>query len=199
MEKKRVTESELEHVLDYLNSSAAPKRLLKMSVVDAKRLAAAWSKSNQKKGKGFKDTDTDIEVVHDFNNGTRIVRLKSKAALQREGRLMAHCVGGYDVTNTECLIYSYRDEKNMPHATFEVRKAGREIVQIKGKGNGPIHPKYIHVILSFLSTIGMTIRPNDMKNLGYYVVADEHLVFIKSLLGSEKQVTVIHGINYAHD
>ncbi len=71
------------------------------------------------------------------------------------------------------LIYSYRDSKNIPHATFEVkRKDGlinqiNQINQIKGKGNGPIHPKYIHPILAFLKSIGMNIRPNDMSYIEY--------------------------------
>jgi hypothetical protein len=86
----------------------------------------------------------------------------------------------------------------MPHATFEVRKNGGEIVQIKGKGNGPIHPKYIHTILAFLKTVGMEIRPNDMQNLGYHHIHKDHIDFLKK---SEAwaQVTIISGEAYAHE
>lgn len=157
--------AEFEHIIDYLASDAAPKRLRKMSYKQAKESAEKWSKSQQKKGAGLVDSDDDIETIHDFLDGTRIVKLKSKKAYQREGFFMAHCVGGYNPESS--TVYSYRDKKNIPHATFEVSKSGDEIVQIKGKGNGPIHPRYIHPILTFLKTIGMNIRPSDMINLGY--------------------------------
>ena len=186
----------IEHIIDYLVSPSAPKRLRKMSFKDAERKAEEWSKASQKKGKNLKDQDDDVETVHDFLDGTKIVKLKSKKAFQREGFLMSHCVGGYSTTDEDLLIYSYRDSKNMPHATFEVRKNNNEIVQIKGKGNGSIHPKYIHPILAFLEVIGMKIRPNDMQNLGYYHIDDEHIAFIKKFLG-EDQITMISGKAYA--
>lgn len=193
----RICESDMEHILDFLVSSAAPPRLQKMSFADAKRKASEWSKTQQKKGKNLTDSEEDIETIHDFLDGTRIVRLKTKTALQREGFLMGHCVGGYSVENKNQHIYSYRDVKNMPHATFEVQKQNNEILQIKGKGNGVIHPKYIHPILAFLKAIGMNIRPSDMVNLGYHHVDKTHLPFLESIVGAKKQIVVIHGEAYA--
>jgi hypothetical protein len=196
LRKKQTTESELEHVLDYLVSGKAPTRLQKLSIKDAKRLSNEWSKSNQKKGKNLTDSEKDIETVHDFLDGTRIVRLKTKRAFQREGFLMNHCVGGYSVSD-DVLIYSYRDKNNNPHATFEVRKQDQEILQIKGKGNGEIHPKYIHPILTFLKSIGMDIRPSEMQNLGYYHVDKSYLDFLKTFPQIEKQLIIISGECYA--
>lgn len=187
----------LEHIIDYFVSGAAPKRLQKMSFADAKRKATEWSATNQKKGRGLTDGPDDLEVVHDFLNGTRIVRLKTKKALQREGFLMSHCVGGYSPDSESCHIYSYRDSRNMPHATFEVQKRSNEIVQIKGKGNGVIHPKYIHPILAFLKAIGMEVRPNDMVNLGYHHIQKEHLEFLKNFEAAQKQIVMISGEAYA--
>ncbi len=198
LSKNETRASELEHILDYLVSTVAPKRLLKMSFADAKRKATEWSKASQKKGRNITDNTDDVETVHDFLDGTRIVRLKTKKALQREGFLMSHCVGGYDVANEDCHIYSYRDAKNLPHATFEVRKANDEIVQIKGKGNGAIHPKYIHPILAFLNVIGMQIRPSDMVNLGYHHLDKHHLPFIEKFPGAREQVVMIKGEAYAY-
>lgn len=188
--------SDTEHIIDWLVSPSAPTRLRKLSYKDAYRLSGEWSKANQKKGRNIIDTDQDIEVIHDFLDGTKIVKLLTKSAYQREGFLMNHCVGGYTPSDS-VYIYSYRDSKNMPHATFEVQKKSNEIVQIKGKGNGAIHPKYIHPILAFLKSIGMDIRPSDMKNLGYYHLHKEHIEFLKK---SEawKQVTAINGEYYAH-
>lgn len=195
--KSPACESDLEHILDFLVSSAAPSRLQKMSFVDAKRRATEWSKAQQKKGKNLKDSADDIETIHDFLDGNRIVRLKTKVALQREGFLMGHCVGGYSVDNQSQQIYSYRDAKNLPHATFEVQRLNNEIIQIKGKGNGSIHPKYVHPILAFLNSIGMDIRPSDMVSLGYYVIDKDHLEFIKKYDEAWKQVVMINGQDYA--
>lgn len=197
--KNLTTESDLEHVIDFLVSSAAPSRLQKMSFQDAKRKAQEWSNKNQKKGRNLVDANEDTEIIHDFFDGTKIIRLKTKKAFEREGYLMSHCVGGYSPNTADMFIYSYRDEKNMPHATFEVRKNGGEIVQIKGKGNGPINPKYIHPILAFLKSVGMDIRPQDMKNLGYYHIHKNHIEFLKGINGAWEQVTVISGEAYAHD
>lgn len=191
------TIDDIEHILDYLVSPAAPKRLQKMSFVDAKRKAREWSEANQKKGRGLVDSDQDLETIHDFFDGTRIVKLKTKDAFKREGFLMGHCVGGYNPDSANCHIYSYRDSKNMPHATFEVQKRSNEIVQIKGKGNGPIHPKYIHPILAFLKAIGMIIRPSDMSNLGYYHIPKTQLEWIKRYPEAVKQVCEIGGESYA--
>lgn len=194
--KNEARASDLEHIIDFFVSSAAPKRLQKMSFADAKRKAKEWSESQQKKGRGLIDSDEDIETIHDFLDGTRIVRLKTKNALQREGFLMSHCVGGYSLSE-ENQIYSYRDSKNMPHATFEVRRSAGEIVQIKGKGNGAIHPKYIHPILAFLKSVGMEIRPSDMVNLGYHHLPKEHLDFLRRYEDAMKQVVMINGEAYA--
>lgn len=188
---------EIEHILDFLVSPSAPQRLQKMSYADAKRKAEEWSRANQKKGRNLIDSDEDMETIHDFLDGTRIVRLKTKKALQREGFLMGHCVGGYSPDSANCLIYSYRDEKNMPHATFEVSKRENEIIQIKGKGNGSIHRKYIHPILAFLKTVGMDVRPNDMRNLGYYHIDKLHVAFLNRTDGAKAQMVMIGGEAYA--
>lgn len=196
--ERNPTSHEIEHIIDFLVSPIAPSRLRKMSYVDAKRKSEEWSKSNQKKGKNLEDSSDDVEIIHDFLNGTKIVRLKTKKAFQREGFLMSHCVGGYSPDDKNCLIYSYRDKNNQPHATFEVRKDNESINQIKGKGNGPIHPKYIHPILAFLKSIGLDIRPNDMQNLGYYHLPKEHIEYLKQSPKAAAQITMINGEAYAH-
>lgn len=168
--KKQLDQTEVEHIIDFLASDAAPNRLRKMSYAQAKAGAEKWTKAQQKKGRNLIDGSDDLEVIHDFEDGTKIVKLLTKKAYQREGFFMAHCVGSYDPSSM--TVYSYRNAKNEPHATFEVATSDGEIRQIKGKGNGPIHPRYINPILAFLEAIGMDIRPHDMKNLGYIHVDD---------------------------
>lgn len=189
------SQSIIEHILDFMVSSAAPKRLQKMSYEDAKRKAEEWNKANQKKGRNLEDSSDDITSIHDFSDGSKIVELHTKNALKREGFMMSHCVGGYSLSKN-CQIYSYRDKNNGPHATFEVRKNGSEIVQIKGKGNGPIHPKYIGPILEFLRSIKIEIRPSDMRNLGYFHIPSEFISYINESKAIS-QITMIGGEAYA--
>jgi len=195
--KRPLAQSEVEHIIDYLASDAAPQRLRKMSYEQAKLAAEKWTKAQQKKGRHLVDTADDIETVHDFLDGTHIVKLLTKKAYQREGFFMAHCVGGYNPSST--TVYSYRDKNNEPHATFEVSKSGDQIVQIKGKGNGAIHPKYIHPILAFLRTIKFEIRPDDMVNLGYQYVppeAEEILSMFVDNRGKGPELVAIAGQKY---
>lgn len=194
--KNKITVSELEHIVDYFNSGSAPIRLHKMSVADAKRKADEWMQRNKRKGKDLVDGPDDITPFLKFKDGTKIVLLKSQNAFKREGFLMSHCLGGYS-PKSDMYIYSYRDKENMPHATFEVRKNSNEIVQIKGKGNGAIHPKYIKPVLAFLKKLGIKIRPNDMVNLGCHHIDKTHIKFLKKFDGIEKQMTKINGEYYA--
>lgn len=178
LNNNKVNTDQLEHIVDYFNSNKAPRRLRKMSIVDAIRKSKEWTQANQKKGRDLVDTDEDVEMIYGFEDGSMIVKLKTSNAFKREGFLMSHCLGGYSLSDA-MDIYSYRDDKNHPHATFEVRKDYNEVVQIKGKGNGSIHPKYVEPILVFLEYLGMDIRPSDMKNLGYYHVNEDQYKLLK--------------------
>ena len=195
--KQVIDITEVEHILDYLVSDDAPKRLRKMSYAQALRKANEWSAASQKKGHNLVDDESDIETIHDFLDDTRIVKLISRKAYQREGYFMAHCVGNYDPSST--TIYSYRDAKNQPHATFEVSTRDGAISQIKGKGNGPIHPKYIHPIMAFLQAIGKPVGRHDMRYLGYIYVSPEMQNMIQQFSyrdGSKQQIISLFGDSY---
>lgn len=186
--------SEVEHIIDWLVSDAAPSRLRRMSYDQALAGSDKWMKANLKKGRGLTDTESDIETMHDFLDGTRIVKLLSSRAYEREGFFMKHCVAGYNPSTS--TIYSYRDARNEPHATFEVARNGKEIVQIKGKGNGSIHPRYIHPILAFLQIVGMPVRPRDMANLGYIHVPDKVIDIVAMFCDSTTQFHTFYGEKY---
>ena len=104
----------------------------------------------------------DIDIVLDFEDGYKWVKLISQNAYTREGNMMSHCVSSYYGRNVE--IYSLRDSFNKPHCTIEKDR------QIKGKGNGIISDKYIDYIVRFLEYTGMKVRDSEMKNLGYEVL-----------------------------
>jgi len=162
---------EREHIIDYLVSADAPTRLRKMSYEQALTAAKKWSDANQKKGRDRVETDEDTELLVDLGDGMRIVKLLTKKAYEREGFLMRHCLGGNAPGSS--TIYSLRDKNNDPHVTFEMTKDGETIQQVKGKGNGSIHPRYIDPTTAFLKKIGVDVRPSEMKNLGYYHVNEK--------------------------
>lgn len=199
LKRKHLDQGEVEHVIDFLVSDAAPQRLKRMSYDQAKLASEKWVKANMKKGRNLVDGPDDLKTIHDFLDGSKIVQLFTKKALEREGFFMAHCVGGYNPETS--TIYSYRDKNNSPHATFEVNRNGDQIVQIKGKGNGNIHPRYINPILDFLRSINISIRPNDMKNLGYIHVpasAVELLDMFVDEKGNPPAYKVLFGEKYLY-
>jgi len=164
MTVETISTDEGEHVIDYLVSAEGPKRLNRATYEQMKTNAAAWLKAQQKKGAAIAETSDDTTSVLDFGDGFRIVRLVGKNAYKREGFLMAHCVASYYGRNVE--VYSLRDAQNMPHATMEKNQ------QLKGKGNGDIHPKYVGYVVKFLEHIGMTVGPDEMQHLGYLDVQE---------------------------
>lgn len=195
LKKNKADESELEHIVDWFVSGAAPTRLQKMSVDVAKLKTDEWMKRNIAKGKEIKDEAGDSELFIDFGDGFKFVKLLTKNAFQKEGSLMSHCLGGY-TPGKDFEIYSLRDRKNSPHCTVECR-GEKEINQIKGKGNGAIHPKYINYVLAFLEKVGVKVRPNEMRNLGFYHVDKVHLDFIRKI-GLGDEILEIKNEYYAH-
>ena len=161
-------QSEIEHIIDFLNSDSAPARLRKMSYKEANESAKRWVKSMIKKGSKLEDVeDVDYDVVIDFNDGFKLVKLKTELAYKREGSLMAHCVSSYfDTKNSS--IYSLRDSRNMPHCTMEIPEDATVVNQCKGKGNGPIHHKYIDYVLKTFSHFKLSVRDSEMQHLGYF-------------------------------
>ena len=157
---KDASQQEAEHVVDYLCSDKRPKRLSKASYEHMKQNTDKWVKAMNKKGAAIKELKKDTKVILDFEDGFKIVQLIGENAYKREGFLMRHCVAGYYGKDDE--VYSLRDKKNMPHATFSGSSQ-----QIKGKGNGCINPKYIKYVVEFLEYMKIGVRDSEMGNLGY--------------------------------
>ena len=159
--KNPENEQEIEHIIDFLCSDKAPKRLQKMSYGEANASAKKWLKALGKK-KVETEKRGATKVVKQWQDGFKFVQLITKKAYEREGTLMKHCVGSYFGKDDE--IYSLRDAKNMPHCTIS-----NSSQQIKGKGNGSIHPKYVKYVVEFLEHLGVEVRDTEMENLGYCV------------------------------
>jgi hypothetical protein len=153
-------QQEVEHIIDYLCSDKAPARLDKATYEQMKSNTDKWVSAMNKKGENIKELPEDTETILDFKDGFKIVKLVGENAYKREGFLMRHCVASY--FGKDDTIYSLRDKDNQPHATMS-----QSSQQIKGKGNGKIHPKYINYVVKFLEYLKIEVRDSEMLNLGY--------------------------------
>jgi hypothetical protein len=189
--------SEVEHILDFLLSDKAPKRLQKMSYDQAKESARKWTEALQKKGQNIVETEDDVEIIlRSKKSGFRYVKLVGENAFKREGAIMRHCVASY-FGNSEVEVYSLRDENNEPHATIEITKTG-SVNQIKGKGNGSIHPKYISYILKILKYHKMEVRDSEMENLGYITFDPDYLKLFEEVYGQDYNYISFGGKKYVY-
>ena len=178
LKKNQENQGEIEHIIDYLNSAQAPQRLIRMSYDQAKASTDKWLKAMVKRGDNIVETDADVEIIlRSKSTGFRLVKLVGENAFKREGFLMKHCVASY-AGKTDTEVYSLRDANNSPHCTIEVQQKNGEIAQIKGKGNGSIHPRYIRYVLKILKYFKMEIRDSEMQNLGYFLPSEGLRSFI---------------------
>jgi len=165
LKKNPENQTEVEHIIDFLNSDMAPVRLRKMSYSEAKNGAEKWTSLLVKRGNSIDETDADVKKFIRYKSGYKWVQLVGENAFKREGALMSHCVGSY-YGKTGVKVYSLRDPNNKPHCTIEV-VGDSNIQQIKGRGNGSIHPNYIRFVLSFLRKLNVPVRESELQNLGY--------------------------------
>lgn len=95
----------------------------------------------------------DYEVVKKFADGSRMVRALNSRFTDIEGKAMRHCVASYGarVNSGAERIYSLQDEEGLPVVTIEMSGDDKEIRQVKGPANGPVHDKKYHKnIIEFL-------------------------------------------------
>ena len=188
------SDTDVEHILDWLVQSDK-KKCRKLSFKDAKRLADEWSKQQQNVKLEVENENDAINFI-DFKDGYIFKQLLTKKAFKNEGSIMSHCLGGFNPDNKDSKIFSLRDHKNKAHCTIEVRIKNKEILQIKGKGNGSIHPNYINYVLEFFDKLDFNIRKEEMKNLGYYWIHDEHEEFVKKHLCKNEKLMKIKDTLY---
>lgn len=156
-EVKEQSQSEVEHVIDYLVNQ---KPSVAISYNRALKNTKKWLLKLNTKGSKIIETTDDVEVIKKFRDGFRIVKLLTQKAYDREGFIMGHCVASYFGKDDD--IYSLRDKDNMSHCTMSSNSR-----QIKGKGNGSIHPKYVKYAVAFLELHNIEVRDSEMENLGY--------------------------------
>ena len=159
--------SNIDHVLDYFTFNPNIN-ISRISVPEAIRQSEEWTKQQNKKASDQEDVQ-GIQEVRKYSDGFHWVKVTSKQALDREGKLMKHCVGSYcdQVSVGSTSIYSLRDKKNEPHCTIELKQGS--INQIKGKANGPVDKKYVKYVKDFVlkPIVGEKYaKVSDLKNIG---------------------------------
>ena len=104
-------------------------------------------------------------------------KLISPDAMEREGKLMGHCVGNGSyaqaVAQDRTTIYSLRDDENQPGVTVEVNMRNDDITlnQVKGKGNKAPTAKYAPFVKEFLNALNVSVTHhgvNDVRGLGLF-------------------------------
>ena len=110
------------------------QNLASFSIQEALAESENYQSFAQRKGKEESDVNP---TLYRFADGWKVVELRTKQALEREGDLMSHCVGGYcDVVEQgESRIFSLRDSSNKPHVTMEYSPVKSRFAQIYGPSN----------------------------------------------------------------
>lgn len=182
--KNSLAESEVNHILDWLNSDDANKylnRLHRISVPQAIEHTNKWVERLNKKAQDVADIG-GVEVVYSFDNGYSFVKILTKEAFAREGLLMGHCVSSY-YSKKEIEIYSLRDSENNPHCTIELINSKKRIInQIKGKGNKEVVQKYHKFVIEFLKKSDIDIdliEKYDISNIGSHCAGKNIFSFDK--------------------
>lgn len=152
-------QTEIEHILDFLYSTKKSYKNIWYKTILAKTIA--WDKKLQELSSKDNEIEwIDYEVVHDFNDWFKFVKLLSQSSYSREGNLMSHCVASY--YGRDISIYSLRDANNKPHCTIE------ENNQVKWKGNQTVDNKYFAYCIKFLEKMWFSIGENEMKNIWFH-------------------------------
>jgi ankyrin repeat protein len=139
-------EQDIDLIIDYFDSPDGPKRPESILYYDACEKSRNWEDSLKKEFRDREDP-TEVKVIKEVGN-YKWVQILGKTGLDREGDEMHHCLSA-KTYGDDCTYYSLRDEKNKPHATFEIQDM-TTLLQLKGYNNGPIEPHLKNVVSDFI-------------------------------------------------
>ena len=156
----------LDHIVDYLNTRT--DNVSNMAVDEVLRQVELWDERLKKQELS---EDGLSKVIYQYDTGYKWVQLLDEKALKYEGANMSHCVGGYwdKVKSKECIIYSLRDAKNIPHITVEFDRKYKQIIQVQGKSNKPVKKEYRSYFLDFVNArrIKLTTQYIELSEYGF--------------------------------
>ena len=161
----RVFKDQVLHVMDYLNTYNNP---IKFDYLMAIQKAEEYFNQLKRKASDAFD-ESGIEIIKKYSDKFYWAKITSEHELQREGKIMNHCVGSYwaQVKSNQVSILSLRDLKNIPHCTVEYR--GKNINQIKGNSNGIVKKEYVPYVEDLLKGNVIKIEQinkNDLLKIG---------------------------------
>ena len=164
-------------------STARAKKALKglanTSITQAIELSNQWvTDMNSGKDASYKRAEDETGLVPVMVHGEyKWYKLTDQDCLDREGKVMGHCVASYgaSVTSGKTVIYSLRDTNNFAHATVEVHSG--QLEQVKGKRNAPPVEKYQRATVALLNTLNVPPTSNGMRDIngmGFIYNASNH-------------------------
>ncbi len=162
----------LHNVVDWmrglLETDRRWRQFHKISVPDAIAAARAWHRTLARRAADDWPEDwPGLTTVFRFANGIKFVKLTSAGSLNREGRVMGHCVATYAsaVADGASTIYSLRDTRNRPHVTIEI--VSGHLHQVKGRANSFPAERWRPYIRKFVRRMGWSVGP-DAGRLGLF-------------------------------
>ncbi len=172
--------SQINHIVDYLKEEFPSYRdLSRMTIDQGKINADQWLKNKISKLNEEEDIENVIPVLNLSQNDLNYtwVNIRSYKGLQRESKMMNHCIEGYwkqlfqtEKVDQETGFYSLRDDKNTPLITLYCERSKFDlgeviqIIEVKEKNNLFLSNKYRNLVKDFLN-----ILPQDV----YIRIGDE--------------------------
>lgn len=172
--------------LSNVDEKGRPRKLMKFGDVDQilKEADKAMLKANQRAGKAAL-MEGDEEIVAELADGYTLVRMLTPAALDRESKLMQHCIGNgaYDgeLTKEWVRYLSLRDPAGNPHVTMDTTDLKEQmfINQIKGKQNAVPLGKYLSFLRPWFAEMKASLA--YMPERGLMVSTSEEIYHVSEL------------------
>lgn len=178
---------EINHVRDWLTSSVLdgdpwlkrvdpegrPLKLTKMHSMEQLVAEAdkAFAKKLQKVGRSA--AGEGEELFMELADGYKVVQMLTPSALDRESTAMQHCVGlgSYDrrLDDERYALFSLRDHLGHPHATIEVDRQNKALLQLRGKQNALPIMKYLRLLAPFI--MAERLNSSETASMGFVVGA----------------------------
>lgn len=152
-------EQRITPVLDYMLDLVTQKPDANVAAIGfevAEQRSVKWHQEMQRRAPATPVEEDGAQIIKTYTDGYTWRRVVGRAAMDREGNAMGHCVGRLSyyqmVIRAKTEIVSLRDQQNEPHVTIEIGRGGTTIHQIKGKANKDVLPKYLPYVEDFLKS-----------------------------------------------
>lgn len=189
----------LHNVVDWMRALPEDDRrwrqFHKISVPEAIAAARAWHRSLAKRAAADWPEDwSGLSTVHRFDDGMKFVKLSSAGCLQREGRMMGHCLAGYAgaVAAGISAIYSLRDTRNRPHVTIET--AAGHLRQLQGRANSFPAKKWRPYIRAFIRSMSWSVGSELAGLLGLFCFCGRTYDDVAQIAGDLPELPVLRDL-----